>query len=134
MALLNLFSLVASIALDTGLNCDYYSAGGATGAGGAGAGAGGDGERQRLPRDEENRRVQETADSMREQRDPTDPRAHNEYRDVRNFVNNCFGDPPIGSEHYPSPPSTPNDTGWVETFKNVLNDPLGSAADAVRNK
>ena len=120
----------AGLILDTGLNCDYYSAGGGAGAGGAGAGSG---DRQRLPSDEENRRVHETADSMRSQRDPTDPRAHNEYREVRNFVNQCFGDSPVGSDHYPTPTPTPSDTGWTDTFKKVLSDPFGAAADAARN-
>ncbi len=121
----------AGLVLDTGLNCDYYSAGGGIGAGGAGAGSG---DRQRLPRDEENRRVSETADSMRDQRDPTDPRAHNEYQEVRNFVNRCFGDSPVGSDHYPTPTPTPRDTGWTAKFEDVLSDPLGAAADAARNK
>ena len=121
----------AGLILDTGLNCDYYSAAGGVGAGGAAAGSG---DRQRLPGDEENRRVSETADSMRAQRDPTDPRAHNEYQEVRNFVNQCFGDSPVGSDHYPTPTPTPRDTGWTATFEDILSDPLGAAADAARNE
>ena len=121
----------AGAILDTGLNCDYYSAGGGIGAGGAGAGSG---DRQRLPRDEEDQRVRETADSMRDTRDPTDRLAHNDYQDVRNFVNECFGDPPVGSDHYPTPTPTPRNTGWTATFEDVLSDPLEAAAEAARNK